>query len=390
MYAPVSGTFMLQANSSNGFGGLIFGGNSGNVPHDSWLKLKVEAATNNPSFSIRTGADANYASLVASNLISSARVISTNGVDSFGANTNLGSSYFGSAQQSFFDTSGNLKALTDGGFDIGASASARPANIYASAQIRTPGGYFNTAGVLSSGYVATMNGASGGFIFSNNQGLNFFGLTGGMSALGDANGIIIPRGMLFGNPSTSWQQTNFPFLGVDSTTNMPAFSMLAGTNYGAGRVYASLTASNLVATNMVIGTYGCLAMGTGAVSVATSTSTNAVGQIFNYADSGGNCGVETNSNLVVTNAGKYRISFGAGIAAQNNASAISLHLMTNGTPAEIVWLEATPTGTTTYETGFKEFTLSLPALCRVTLAAGNAAANAVNIRNVCLNVKGPN
>lgn len=197
---------------------------------------------------------------------------------------------------------------------------------------------------------------------------------------------------LMNNASTAFSRLFFgplnalwPALKVEST-NAPTLSVRTGADGN----YASLMASNVVATNMVIGTYGCFAMGTGVVAVATSTSTNVVGSIFNYADVGGSCGNETNSNLIVTNAGKYRISFGAGIAALNNPAAISLHLTTNGTPCEIVWIEAAPTGTSTYETGFKEFVVSLPALCRVSLAAGNAAANGVNLRNVCLNVKGPN
>lgn len=67
---------------------------------------------------------------------------------------------------------------------------------------------------------------------------------------------------------------------------------------------------------------------------------------------------------------------------------MSFHLLTNDVPTGIIWIEAS--GNTVYETGFKEVVITLPALCRVSVAGGQDGNRNVLVKNACLNVKGAN
>lgn len=80
---PSDGVWRMQNSANTGISAFIFGPNS-----DNWLRLKVEASTNNPTLSIRTGADGNYASLVASNVTATGTVLATNIVAN-GTGTNV-------------------------------------------------------------------------------------------------------------------------------------------------------------------------------------------------------------------------------------------------------------------------------------------------------------
>lgn len=138
--------------------------------------------------------------------------------------------------------------------------------------------------------------------------------------------------------------------------------------------------------------HGSLTMCTGIVTVATSQSTNLINNIWSYAHLDAPLGIETNTLFVVTNAAHFFISFGAAVSANASGSGtISLHVSTNGVLCDsILFFEAPSQGASTYETGFKEFAIDLPAMCRVGLWVGETTAQSVNLKNVCFNMKGGN
>lgn len=156
---------------------------------------------------------------------------------------------------------------------------------------------------------------------------------------------------------------------------------------GATTITVDKTNGTISAKGLINGAYGSLAMGTGAVTIASGTlMTN----VWSYSSTSGSIGVETNTTLVVTNAGNYFISFGSLIAGANT-DVLNLKLVTNGVPVNVVKLSFTCTAQSTSETGFKEFAIALPAMCRVGLNPTNTltAAN-MTIQNTVLNVKGAN
>lgn len=439
--SPAAGDIELGGPT---FNRLFFG-----AINSSWPALKVET-TNSPTLSVRNGADTQYASLLASNITASASLITTNGLQSYNSNnvvevdglgttiapalwlTNGTAAALGAQQtspalmlggQGWRSGNSTTMPIQMGWYVLpvqgsGANPTARLTALVSvsNAAPSSTGFYINdVGGVTAPGastfssylYSSTAIGFTSKSIFKS-------GTDGDMQILNSGENAF--SRLFFGPLNSSWpalkvETTNSPTLSVRNGADNQYASLMASNITATGTVLAtnivangtgtnifaeSLFTNNLVvsgailATNYIQGSYGCFAMGTGVVAVATSTSTNVVGSMFNYVDVYGTCGNETNSNIVVTNAGKYRISFGAGIAGANNPASISLHLTTNGTPCDIVWVEASPSGTTTYETGFKEFVVTLPANCRVSLAAGNGSANGVNLRNVCLNVKGAN
>lgn len=73
--SPSDGDVQLQNNGLNSFNKIVLGPTTSN-----WPAIKVESSTNNPTLSIRTGADANYASLVASNVTASGFISATNNI----------------------------------------------------------------------------------------------------------------------------------------------------------------------------------------------------------------------------------------------------------------------------------------------------------------------
>lgn len=156
-------------------------------------------------------------------------------------------------------------------------------------------------------------------------------------------------------------------------------------NFATNGVFVSGT---LTATNGVFGAYGCLTMSTGIVSVATSTSTNLFTD-WAYKKSFGGIGIETNANFVCTNAGDYRISFGCSMLG-GNGDAVKTLVFTNDTVCPIIMFEKTMQSPAVAETGFKEFVVSLPALCRVSCRIADLSATATSIQNICFNIKGAN
>lgn len=158
---------------------------------------------------------------------------------------------------------------------------------------------------------------------------------------------------------------------------------------GQNLVVSNLTASaSITATNMITGSYGCLIMSTGQVTVATSASTNLF-TAYNYTNTFGSIGIETNSSFVVTNACRVRVSFGASLLG-SNADTVTAAIYTNGVDCGIVRFTKVMQSPAIAETGFKEFTMAVPALCRISVYIGNTAAANVNVQNLCFNVKGAN
>ncbi len=92
---------------------------------------------------------------------------------------------------------------------------------------------------------------------------------------------------------------------------------------------------------------------------------------------------------MVTNAGDYRISFGSLIAGANG-NVLGLAVVTNGVRCDIARMGFTATATSLGETGFKEYVLTLPAMCRVGINPTNAASANMTVENLVLNVKGAN
>lgn len=146
------------------------------------------------------------------------------------------------------------------------------------------------------------------------------------------------------------------------------------------------SSGTITATNGITGSYGCLAMGTGAVTQVTGTLlfTN-----WAYSKVFGDIGVETNSVLVVTNARDVTISFGSLIAG-GVADVLGLAITTNGVRCDIARLGFTASATSASETSFKEFAISVPAMCRIGINPTNAASANMTLQNLILNVKGAN
>jgi hypothetical protein len=106
---------------------------------------------------------------------------------------------------------------------------------------------------------------------------------------------------------------------------------------------------------------------------------------WNYSSVGGSIGVATNTTLVVTNGGAYRISFGSLIAGSNNDN-LQLNIVTNGVVCAIVKLVFTSVTGQLSETGFKDVIVDLPALCRVGLNPTNANSANMTVQNMVLTV----
>lgn len=170
-------------------------------------------------------------------------------------------------------------------------------------------------------------------------------------------------------------------------TTPPAIVVTNGAQLWSDGTNVNVVAQNAggikLTNTLQFGGYGNLAMGTGAV---THTATTLLFGGYNYTKVSGNIGVETNTTLVVTNAGDYRVSFGSLIGGVNGDT-IYLSVITNGVICSIVKLGFTTTATATSETGFKEFVVTLPALCRIGLSPTNANSATMTLQNTTLNVR---
>lgn len=198
----------------------------------------------------------------------------------------------------------------------------------------------------------------------------------GTRLFGFGNNTSVGTFRIYANPAT---------IVADSAATLIVGNGLTSPLYLNGN---PTVAGTLTATNGVFGAYGCLTMSTGVVTVATSASTNQF-SAWSYLKTFGGMGTETNSNIVVTNAGDYRISFGCSMKG-GNSDAIKTLVFTNGVVCTILMFEKTMQSPAIAETGFKEFVVTLPALCRVSLYVADLSANSVDIQNACLNVKGAN
>lgn len=216
---------------------------------------------------------------------------------------------------------------------------------------------------------------------SNNVGIGKTNPVAKLDVAGDGQFISSTR--MFRHSSTNTVITNTATLtGNEWTAGQEKYWFNGATTITLDKTNGAITANGLIN-----GAYGSLAMGTGAVTIASGTlMTN----VWSYSSTSGSIGVETNTTLVVTNAGNYFISFGSLIAGANT-DVLNLKLVTNGVPVNIVKLSFTCTAQSTSETGFKEFAIALPAMCRVGLNPTNTltAAN-MTIQNTVLNVKGAN
>lgn len=164
---------------------------------------------------------------------------------------------------------------------------------------------------------------------------------------------------------------------------------MAISSAGSVTVYSNLNVSGpIISTNFIVGGYGCLTMATGTVSVATSASTNLF-LAYSYADNFGSIGIETNANFVTTNAGRYRISFGCSMKG-GNGDDVKTMVFTNGVHCGVITFEKIMQNPAIAETGFKEFTVTTPALCRISLQIANGSVTSTEIQNLCFNVKGAN
>lgn len=217
-----------------------------------------------------------------------------------------------------------------------------------------------------------------GFANSTMPGLYQAGNGGFVFGAGFTNSISNTFSVGFGS-----QMFNVRSNGVGISTNLPQAELHVVGN--------GIITSNLDVGQFVNAAHGSFAMSTGVVTVATSASTNLFTNAWNYAFTDAPVGTETNTSLVVSNACHVFVSFGAAMSSDvGGVGTMSCHFMTNGVPCSVIRIEAAAAGATTYETGFKEIAISLPANCRVGLAFGQTAAQSVNVKNVVLNIKGAN
>lgn len=171
-------------------------------------------------------------------------------------------------------------------------------------------------------------------------------------------------------------QSSNNIVSIQSSDQTPLFVI---SNTGA------MVGNGLGLTNLIYSSLGTLAQGTGTVTVATGTlllSTN-----YSYAYASGGISIETNSSLVLSNAGDYEISFGSLIAGANG-DALNLNVLTNRVPCTIAKLAHTASAVVLSETGFKEYIVTLPAMCRVGLNPTNTlTASPMTLQNTVLNVR---
>jgi len=182
-------------------------------------------------------------------------------------------------------------------------------------------------------------------------------------------------------------KTILKFFGATCAVIAAVFLLSGAAIDNAGRLWVSTGATN----NAIKNGFASMVMGTGNVTSAASVGPNRFTN-FSYALSGGNVGTVSNIWVVVTNAGNYRVAWGAGLDSGNNDT-ISLQLWTNGpgiTPAQmsLLSLEAVMNSAGDVETGFKQLTLFLPAGLHLFLQSTNSNNDPQVLKNVTLAVQG--
>jgi len=127
--------------------------------------------------------------------------------------------------------------------------------------------------------------------------------------------------------------------------------------------------------------FGGLNMSTGTVTVATSASTN-IFAAWSYSIASGGVGIETNANIVLTNAGVWDISVGTYIGGADGET-MKLMLFTNGVNCGLTGMGFTATANASSETGFKDVILSLPAMTKLSVRFSNTGGS-TSVQNACL------
>ena len=148
-------------------------------------------------------------------------------------------------------------------------------------------------------------------------------------------------------------------------------------------------AQTVAVTNGVMGQYAYANSGTGAVTITSATLlfTN-----WNYSKVfGGISALTTNTTYTITNAGDYRIQFGARLSTTGNGDVMSLNIVTNDVTCSLISLQFTSSANVKDETGFKSLVLALPANCRVGLnATNNTPASTTTVTQILLDIQGAN
>jgi hypothetical protein len=180
-------------------------------------------------------------------------------------------------------------------------------------------------------------------------------------------------------------KTILKFFGATCAVLAAVFLLSGAAIDDAGRLFVSTGATN----NAHVTGYASMTMSTGFVVSAATIGPNKFTN-FSYAVQSGNVSTISNTWIVVTNAGNYRLSFGSGLAGQNN-SKIALQLWTNGpgiTPAQcsVIQYECFMNAVGDFETGFKMTTVFLPAGTHVFLQTTNSLAVVQTNRNTCFSV----
>ena len=201
---------------------------------------------------------------------------------------------------------------------------------------------------------------------------------------GNSGQVYFPIQLLkFGNAGGGFYSAST--FDVHLTTSV---NILTITNGTAATAIAVNVGGTITATNGVFGAYGCMTVSTGVVTTGASAGPNNFTN-FHYLKSFGGISIVTNTAFLVSNAGDYRISFGAAMQS-GAADSLALQVFTNNVECSIAQLIVDTPAVPIYETSFKEFIVTLPAATYVHLASTNSDTSAQLLKNVVFNIGGAN
>lgn len=255
---------------------------------------------------------------------------------------------------------------------VGAVGDSAPGNVINSGAIVSPAGVPMNQGIAGAGSPEAAVTASPGATYINTTDESFWVKKTGTNTNTGWIQLIASFILLMALLLTAHGQ---PIIRNSLTTNTEPASLAVVTNIAAAVSGASIGEAA-----------ACFNVSTGLVVTAAAAATNLITE-WSYSDAGGAIGVETNANIVVTNAGTYIVALGGDLSG-SNTDQIKLQVFTNDVFCPISQFSFTATATITGQSGFKQFIVDLPANTRISLRYGSQNASAISLGNACFVVHG--